>query len=191
MSTTTAHPDPGETAPPPSRDPGRAVEPAGTTSGADSAGADEAAPAYNTDRGLDLELAAVTTDLGRTEPKAGLILTLCTAVIAGVALLPKLSALALVLAAIGMAAILGSAALSVLVVMPRLDRSRTTGFTRWAREEPEQIRAAVAVDRRPERIRALSQICEWKMNLLVWASASTFIGIAAVGLAAIVTKVAA
>ncbi|MFB7673142.1 Pycsar system effector family protein [Kitasatospora purpeofusca] len=148
-------------------------------------------PAYSADRGLDIELAAVTTDLARTDPKAGLIQALCAAVIASVALFPKMPPAALVLASVGMAAVLSSAALSVLAVMPRLNRSRSNSFTRWAKATPGEIRADAAVDRRPERLRDLSRLCERKMVLLLWASISSFVGIAAVGLAAIITQVAA
>ncbi|MEV7775459.1 Pycsar system effector family protein [Kitasatospora sp. NPDC086791] len=129
--------------------------------------------------------------MARVEPKAGLVLTFATAVIAGIALLPKMPLAALILAATGLTATLLATALAIVVVMPRLDRSRTSSFTRWAAMSPEEIPAAVAVDRRAQRLHQISKLCEWKMILLIWASASVFIAIAAVGAAALVTQFAA
>ncbi|WP_043463824.1 Pycsar system effector family protein [Kitasatospora sp. MBT66] len=158
---------------------------------ATTASASGAPSAYTADQGLADELAAVTGDLLRVEPKSGLVFTSATAVIAGVALMPKMPPGALVLASVGMAATLVATVLATLVVTPRLDRSRSTSFTRWAVMRPEEIPAALAVDKRPERLHKLSRLCEWKMRLLIWANASSIASIVAIGLAAIITKFAA
>ncbi len=148
-------------------------------------------PAYTADRGLTDELQAVTEEMKRLEPKVSIVLTFATAVIAGVALLPKMPVTALVLASVAMTATLISTALAMVVVTPRLDRSRASSFTRWAKTPPEEIPAALAVDQRTQRLHKLSKLCEWKMNLLIWANVAVFVAIVAVGLAAIITQFAA
>ncbi len=145
---------------------------------------------YSAHHGLDVELAAVTADIGRTDSKASLILTMGTVLIAGIALLGKMPPVALALAAIGTAAMVGSAILSILVVMPRLDKTRSNSFTRWADLEAHQILDAVATDQRPHRLRELSRLCERKMTYLVWASRLSLVSIVSTSAAAILTAAA-
>ncbi|WP_344641262.1 AAA family ATPase [Kitasatospora cystarginea] len=105
----------------------------------------------------------------RTDSKASLLLGITGVLIAGVAALGKAPApaLALALAAVGIAAAVASALLSVLVVMPKLDPTRSNGFSRWARcTDPDAIRQALADDVRLARLHALSVLCERKMRLL-------------------------
>ncbi|MFJ5926538.1 Pycsar system effector family protein [Kitasatospora sp. NPDC092948] len=186
MSTTNTGEISSETSAASNADPGRGVGPTVA-----AAIADNTSSGYTADRGLADELAAVTGDLLRTEPKSGAVYTTATAVIAGIALMPKMPPTALALASIGMAATLVATVLATLVVTPRLDRSRSTSFTRWAVMRPEEIPAALAVDQRPERLHKLSKLCEWKMTLLIWANVGSIASIVSLGLAAIITKFAA
>ncbi|MER5638163.1 Pycsar system effector family protein [Kitasatospora sp. NPDC002227] len=162
--------------------------PSGSATAETTAGVGGTPSAYTTDHALADELAAVTGDLLRTEPKSSLIFTSATAAIAGIALMPKMPPAALVLASVGMAATLVATVLATVVVTPRLDRTRSTSFTRWAAMRPEEIPAALAVDHRAERLHKLSRLVEWKMTLLIWANVSSILAIVAIGLAAIITK---
>ncbi|WP_030273006.1 Pycsar system effector family protein [Streptomyces sp. NRRL B-24484] len=149
--------------------------------------ASETMLAYTASHGLDIELAAVTADIARTDSKSSLILTLSTLMVGGIALLGKMPPVALGVAAVGTTAMIGSAALSILVVMPRTDKTRSTGFTRWADLRPEEIPNAVTADPRPQRLHNLSKICEGKMTHLVWASRLSLLAIIATSAAAILT----
>ncbi|MFE7524624.1 Pycsar system effector family protein [Kitasatospora sp. NPDC057542] len=107
------------------------------------------------------------------------------------AALGKAPTFALALAAVGIAAAVASALLSVLVVMPKLDPTRSNGFSRWARcTDPDQIREALADDVRPARLHALSVLCERKMHLLQWAARLALVAVLAVSAAALLSAAA-
>lgn len=124
--------------------------------------------ADRTDQNLTNNLAWVMTEIGRTDTKASLLLAFNGAVIAGLAgaadnQLPLPCRIAGGTAIVTLAA---SAVLLLLVVRPRLkpadgstDRS---SFPYWAECDTQQIRAEMREDRRPDRIRVLSQIAKRK-----------------------------
>ncbi|MET8624689.1 hypothetical protein ABZW30_13185 [Kitasatospora sp. NPDC004669] len=80
------------------------------------------------------------------------------------------------------------ALLSVLVVMPKLDPTRSNGFSRWARcTDPDAIRQALADDVRPARLHALSVLCERKMCFLQWAARLALVAVLAISAAALLS----
>jgi hypothetical protein len=125
-------------------------------------------PADRTDQNLTDAVAAVMTEIGRTDTKASLLLAFNGAVIAGLAgaadkQLPLPCRLAGGTAIVTLAA---SAVLLLLVVRPRLggadgstDRS---SFPYWAKCDAQQICTEMREDRRPDRIRVMSQIAKRK-----------------------------
>ncbi|WP_325063685.1 Pycsar system effector family protein [Streptomyces marianii] len=59
---------------------------------------------------------------------------------------------------IAIVALAASAVLLLLVVRPRLAGADRASFPYWARHDAQRIRAEMCEDRRPDRIRVLSQI---------------------------------
>ncbi|MGW3077856.1 Pycsar system effector family protein [Kitasatospora sp. NPDC001132] len=152
---------------------------------------DTTTPMSALDQALDRELAAVSADIARTDSKASMLLGLIGVLIAGVAALGQAPTSALALAAAAIAAAVASALLSLLVVMPRLNRTRSDGFSRWARcPDPAAIREALAHDVRPARLHVLSVLCERKMRLLQWAARLALVAVLAVSAAALLSAAA-
>lgn len=132
----------------------------------------------------------VSTEIGRTDSKASLLLAFDGAVLAGLAStadkdLPPFTQVVGGLAA----ALLGLAAvLLLLVVRPNLGGGRTVreGFPCWARMEETDLRQAMTEDTRIARVKALSELAVRKYERLARAvdvilTALALLAVAAVG----------
>jgi hypothetical protein len=121
---------------------------------------------YTTDTGknLDVALAAVTSEIGRTDSKASLLLAFNGAVLAALASvadtdlpLPVRIFGALAVLTLGVAAVL-----LLLVVRPRLRGDDRASFPFWARLDEDEIRSCMAADTRAARVRVLSNLAVGK-----------------------------
>ncbi|MEU7553115.1 Pycsar system effector family protein [Streptomyces sp. NPDC044571] len=126
-----------------------------------------------TDKNLDAACSAVTTEIGRTDNKASLLLAFDGAVLAGLASLAD-KKLPLPAQLIGGAAGLTLAAASVLlllVVRPNLGgRTPAPGsFPHWAQLDADAIRASMDTDTRAARIKILATIAVAKYQRLARA----------------------
>ncbi|MFJ9188960.1 Pycsar system effector family protein [Streptomyces anulatus] len=144
-----------------------------------------------TSTNLDTAIAYAAADLTRTDTKAGLLLTLDGLLVAALSLSgTDLDGLALVLAVVGAVALIGSVVLALLVIRPRLggrgldDRS---SYAYYADADPAAITEALAADRRPARLTALSRIALRKMRLLKVAGDTTLAAVILIA-AAILTR---
>ncbi|MEU3565762.1 Pycsar system effector family protein [Kitasatospora sp. NPDC006786] len=142
------------------------------------------------DQALDRELAAVVNEIGRTDSKASLLLALDGVLVAAVASLGKASGYALALVAIGAVAMVAAAVLAVLVVKPRLDPTKSNGFSRWAACDPDHLLQALADDVRPRRLHELSLLCERKMRLLIRAAQLSVVAVLTISAAAVLSAAA-
>ncbi|MFE4424208.1 Pycsar system effector family protein [Streptomyces sp. NPDC056817] len=113
-----------------------------------------------TDTNLAEALAAVTTEIGRTDGKASLLLSFNGAVLAGLVSIAgnNLTVATRVLGALAMTALGIAAVLLLLVVRPRLGGHDRASFPYWARLAETQIQACMTGDTRAARIRILSGI---------------------------------
>ncbi|MFF2964254.1 Pycsar system effector family protein [Streptomyces sp. NPDC057963] len=126
-----------------------------------------------TDTNLDNAISHTVSEISRTDTKAGLLLTLNGLLVAALGLTgTDLHGPALVLAVTGVVALVGSVVLALLVIRPRLagglidDRA---SFAFYAAAAPDEITSALADDRRPARLQALSRLTLRKMRLLIIA----------------------
>lgn len=144
-----------------------------------------------TDTNLDEALVHTVADLTRTDTKAGLLLTLDGLLVAALSFLGTgLHGLALILAIAGAVALVGGVVLALLVIRPRLADKGTTdraSYVYFADADPAAIAAALADDRRPARLQALSRTALRKMRVLVWAGDTTLAAVIAIA-AAILTR---
>lgn len=118
-----------------------------------------------TDQNLDAALASVSTEIGRTDNKASLLLAFDGAAFAGLAgaggrHLPLLAQAA---SGLAIASLAVSAVLLLLVVRPYLaDRRQQApdpgSFLYWAACTPDRIRTEIGADVRPDRLQVLSAI---------------------------------
>ncbi|MFD5433752.1 Pycsar system effector family protein [Kitasatospora sp. NPDC127067] len=143
-----------------------------------------------TDQALDRELAAVANEISRTDSKASLLLALDGVLVAAVATLGKAPGYALALAAVGTVAMVAASVLAVLVVKPRLDPTRSNGFSRWAVcSDPDELLQTLAHDVRPRRLYELSVLCERKMRHLIWAARLSVVAVVTVAAAALASAI--
>ncbi|MFD5572764.1 Pycsar system effector family protein [Streptomyces cadmiisoli] len=139
------------------------------------------------DKNLDAALAQVTTEIGRTDGKASLLLAFNGAALAGLASLAgaPLSTAARVLGALAVVAIGSATVLLLLVVRPRQSGRDRASFPHWARLAEAEIRACMTGDTRTARIRALSVIAVSKFVRLRRAVDCTLTALALLALAAV------
>ncbi|MEU3084731.1 Pycsar system effector family protein [Streptomyces albidoflavus] len=132
-----------------------------------------------------------TADLGRTDTKAGLILTLDGLLVASLSLLGTgLKGPALVLAATGAVALIASVVLALYVIRPRIGGSTyqdRASYAFYAEASPEDLAQALAEDRRQDRLQVLSLIALRKMRLLRVAGDTTLVAVVTIA-AAILTR---
>ncbi|MYX75079.1 Pycsar system effector family protein [Streptomyces sp. SID3915] len=144
-----------------------------------------------TSTNLDTAIAYAAADLTRTDTKAGLILTLDGLLVAALSLSgTDLDGLALVLAVAGAVALIGSVVLALLVIRPRLNGrglDDKSSYAYYAEADPAAITEALATDRRPARLTALSRIALRKMRLLKVAGDTTLAAVILIA-AAILTR---
>ncbi|MFD7499957.1 Pycsar system effector family protein [Streptomyces sp. NPDC059850] len=121
-------------------------------------------PVSSVDR-MDAALAAahaeVKAEIARTDSKTSLLLAFIGALLAGVWTVASgvsLPAAAYVVGGMGVALLLGAAALLLRAVRPNLGGSRPMGFPLWATLTADQIRAHLAEARREQDIANLSRI---------------------------------
>ncbi|MFD4392596.1 Pycsar system effector family protein [Streptomyces sp. NPDC058495] len=139
---------------------------------------------------LDAALAHTTAEIGRTDTKAGLLLTLDGLLVAGLSLAgTDLAGLSLVLAVLAATALVGSVVLALLVIRPRLARGSEdrTGFIYLAAADPAAVTEALAADHRVVQLQALARIALAKMKLLRLAGDVSLVAVA-VTAAAILTR---
>lgn len=117
-------------------------------------------PDSSTDKNLDAACASATSEIGRTDSKASLLLAFNGAVLAGLASvadkdlpLPTKVVGALAVLTLGIAAVL-----LLLVVRPRLRADDNASFPYWARLDDDEIRASMEGDSRATRVRVLSSL---------------------------------
>ncbi|NEB42273.1 Pycsar system effector family protein [Streptomyces sp. SID14515] len=144
-----------------------------------------------TDRNLDATIAHTTADLARTDTKAGLLLTLDGLLVAALSLSgTDMHGLSLTLAVVGAIALVGSVILALLVIRPRLNGGQIndrTSYGYFAEADPAAIAEALAADRRPAHLAALSTIALQKMRRLRLAGDITLVAVVAIA-AAILTR---
>ncbi|MFJ5099398.1 Pycsar system effector family protein, partial [Streptomyces sp. NPDC088557] len=139
---------------------------------------------------LDATLAFTVSDLGRTDTKAGLLLTLDGLLVAALSLAgTDLAGLSLVLAVTGAVALVVGVVLALLVIRPRLSRSHAdpSGYIALAAATPAAITEALTADHRAFRLQALARIALAKMRLLSLAGDVTLVAVVAVA-AALLTR---
>ncbi|MER8237020.1 Pycsar system effector family protein [Streptomyces sp. NPDC094049] len=139
---------------------------------------------------LDATLAFTVTDLGRTDTKAGLLLTLDGLLVTALSIAgTDLAGLSLVLAVTGAVALVVAVVLALLVIRPRLSRSHAdpSGYITLATATPAAITEILATDHRVTRLQALARIALAKMKLLSLAGDVTLVAVAAVA-AALLTR---
>lgn len=145
-----------------------------------------------TETNLDAALAHTSSEISRTDTKAGLLLTLDGLLVAALSLLgSRVGGVALVLALVGALALVAAVVLALMVIRPRLaapggvnDRS---SFAYWASATADEITAGMREDRRPTRVQVLSRIALRKMRVLQLAGDASLIAVIAIA-AAILTR---
>ncbi|MFB7598369.1 Pycsar system effector family protein [Streptomyces sp. NPDC056160] len=144
------------------------------------------------DTNLADALAAVTTEIGRTDGKASLLLAFDGAVLAGLASLADrhLPTPTVVLGALAVAALGSATVLLLLVVRPRLGGHDRASFPYWAQLDEHGIRACMTGDTRAARIRVLSRIALAKFARLRRAVDCTLAALALLALAALAAPLA-
>ncbi|EYT77992.1 integral membrane plasmid transfer protein [Streptomyces sp. Tu 6176] len=145
-----------------------------------------------TDTNLADALAAVTTEIGRTDGKASLLLAFNGAVLAGLASLAgrHLPTPTAVLGGLAVAALGTATVLLLLVVRPRLGGSDRASFPHWARLTEHEIRTCMTGDTRAARVRVLSRIALAKFGRLTRAVDCTLAALALLALAALTAPLA-
>ncbi|MGW6741659.1 Pycsar system effector family protein [Streptomyces sp. NPDC055025] len=98
-----------------------------------------------------------------------------------------LHGLSLLFAIIGAVALVGGVTLALLAIRPRLKGKRINDHASYARAEPDAITQALAEDRRPARLQALSTLALQKMQLLRIAGDTTLAAVLTIA-AAILTR---
>ncbi|MCX5145098.1 Pycsar system effector family protein [Streptomyces sp. NBC_00338] len=140
-----------------------------------------------TDTNLDSCLAYTAADLSRTDTKAGNVLALDGLLVAALSLSgTDLGGLSLVLAVAGAVALIGSVVLALLVIRPHLaggGAADRASYVFFARASPDAVAEALAEDRRPAQLKALSAIAHRKMRRLAHACNATLIAVVAVAAA--------
>ncbi|WP_406501941.1 DUF5706 domain-containing protein [Streptomyces sp. NBC_01590] len=146
-----------------------------------------------TDANLDSALTHTVSEISRTDTKAGLLLTLDGLLVAALSFLgTDIDGLALVVALVGAVALVGGVVLALLVIRPRLAAPGQTVSDRahfgfYATAEPAEIAEALAGDRRPARLQALSRIALRKMTQLRRSGDASLVAVIAIA-AAILTR---
>ncbi|MER5617560.1 Pycsar system effector family protein [Streptomyces sp. NPDC002215] len=144
-----------------------------------------------TDINLDAAIAKADSDLARTDGKASALLTLDGLLVAALGLGGTgLHGLALVLAVVGAVALIAAVVLAVLVIRPRLggtDLNDRSSYVYYAEADPAAIADALAADRRPARLQALSRIALRKMRTLRLAGDVSLVAVIAIA-AALLTR---
>ncbi|MEV7129727.1 Pycsar system effector family protein [Streptomyces sp. NPDC093260] len=143
--------------------------------------------AATADTNLTDALAAVTTEIGRTDGKASLLLAFTGAALAGLASLAghHLPTPAAILGALAVTALAAATVLLLLVVRPRLSGGDRASFPYWARLDEDGIRACMNGDTRTARIRVLSVIALVKFGRLRRAVDCILLALALLALAAL------
>jgi hypothetical protein len=135
----------------------------------------------------------VFTEISRTDTKAATILTLDGILVAGAALMSgrSLPILGFVVAAVGAAAVVASAALALAVVRPRLGGTDQSSFPYWSTLPTDEavLSSIDGDDKRPARIRVLSGIAMRKMRLLQRATDSAFTAVLCLAIAGLTTAI--
>ncbi|MCX5589572.1 Pycsar system effector family protein [Streptomyces erythrochromogenes] len=136
-------------------------------------GTDTAPLTGDSDKNLDAACASVTSEIGRTDSKASLLLAFDGAVLAGLASLAgkKLPLPAQIVGGAAGLVLVAAAVLLLLVVRPNLGgRTPAPGsFPHWAQLDADAIRASMTTDTRDARIKALSTIAVAKYARLALA----------------------
>ncbi|MFJ4888251.1 Pycsar system effector family protein [Streptomyces sp. NPDC088731] len=135
------------------------------------------------DINLSAMIAKADADLGRTDTKAGHLLTLDGLLVAALSVGgTDLHGLSLVLAVAGAVALIGSVIGALLVIRPRLQSQGATdraSYVYLATADPAAIADALASDRRLARLATLSTIALAKMRLLRISGDATLVAVAA------------
>ncbi|UKL07468.1 Pycsar system effector family protein [Streptomyces sp. NBU3104] len=142
-----------------------------------------------TDKNLDAACTTVTTEIGRTDSKASLLLAFDGAVLAGLASLADKN-LPLPAQLAGGAACLTlttAAVLLLLVVRPNLGGASPApgSFPAWAQLDAATIQDSMSTDTRPARIKVLSAIAVAKYRRLTRAVDTVLVSLALLLLAAV------
>ncbi|GHH95700.1 Pycsar system effector family protein [Streptomyces capillispiralis] len=130
------------------------------------------------------------SELGRTDSKAGVLLTLDGLLVAALGLLGSVTGVTLALVAVSAVALVVSVVLALLAIRPRLgspgvqDRA---GFAYWATATQDEIQAGMQEDRRLARVQVLSRVVLWKMTRLRLAGDASLVAVAALA-AALITR---
>lgn len=136
-------------------------------------------------------IATVSTEIARTDTKAGLLLTLNGLLVAGLSLQDSPTSsgpVALVLTLVAAAAVAGSVSLALGVIRPRLGtpgRDSDPSFVTWAVATPDQITESLTGDHRITRISVLSRIAMRKMQTLRWSADAALVAVVATAAALI------
>ncbi|MFE1559073.1 Pycsar system effector family protein [Streptomyces sp. NPDC058734] len=146
------------------------------------------------DRNLDIAITHLTTDLSRCDSKAGLLLALSMATLAGTlsaALGTRPSGLTIAVGSVGAAALLLAVIVLLLAVRPVTggpgDRP---SWPYWAAQEPATIRIQMTEDWRADTVRALSGLAVRKFRQIRWAVDLITVGLTTLALAAVITAAA-
>ncbi|MFD9819082.1 Pycsar system effector family protein [Streptomyces violascens] len=149
-------------------------------------------PATATDEQLNQARTDVIAEIARTDNKASALLAAFGIPLAVLVAMPgrQISTAAAVLVDLGAVGLVAAMLLVLLVIRPRLGGDVRGSYLHWATcTTPEQIAADLAVDRRAERIIALSQIAKTKYRALHTAIITTSAAIVVLALAVLVDRV--
>lgn len=134
----------------------------------------------------------VLTQQGRADGKAGQILTLDSVLVAGLTVMAGgMPAAAWPTAVLGVLALIASATLAALVVIPRLGGDDRGSFVHWATLTTDQaLTEALANDRRAAHVRVMSRITLTKYRLVQYATVATLGALALLSITALTTAIA-
>ncbi|MFJ1597885.1 Pycsar system effector family protein [Streptomyces sp. NPDC088261] len=121
------------------------------------------------DKKLTAAHAEVKAEIARTDTKTSLLLAFIGALLAGVWTVAKdapVPVAGYVVGAAGVALLLVAAGLLLRAVRPNMSGAAVAGFPYWARLTAEEIRTALAEDRRGADIANLSRIAVTKFRCL-------------------------
>lgn len=142
-----------------------------------------------TDQSLDRALATVAAEMTRTDGKAAALLSGGGILAAAAGIITASGRAEPISTAIAGLLLAAALVASVLVIRPRLGGGDRASFPYWATLRPDQLRDALADDRRDACLIALSRLAVRKMALLQRATDLTIAAVIALAAAAVLAAI--
>ncbi|RPE34935.1 Pycsar system effector family protein [Kitasatospora cineracea] len=141
------------------------------------------------DRALDQALATVASEMARTDAKASALLSGGGILAAAAGIITASGRAEPISTAIAGLLLAAALVASVLVIRPRLGGQDRASFPHWATLRPDQLRDALADDRRDACLITLSQLAVRKMTALQRATDLTIAAVIALAAAAVLAAI--